>query len=84
VKRCVLDETRLCINCGDCERCTLDPEKICDNCCKCLEEPDGYRAISLAEWAHMRPGAGEGRRYRVVRSNRPGVKHPSYGIRTRR
>lgn len=34
---CVLDETKECDNCMECEICDLDPDKICDNCGKCLE-----------------------------------------------
>ena len=35
-KRCVLDENKICDDCGECDRCDLDPNKICDNCMKCL------------------------------------------------
>ncbi|PJI10152.1 MULTISPECIES: hypothetical protein [Clostridium] len=35
-KMCVLDENKVCDNCGECDRCDLNPEKICDNCGKCL------------------------------------------------
>ena len=35
---CVLDETKYCNDCGDCDRCDIDPTKICDNCGKCLDE----------------------------------------------
>lgn len=38
VKRCCLDERKICNNCGECDRCDLDPKKICDNCGKCLDE----------------------------------------------
>ena len=34
---CVLDETKECDNCMECETCDLVPDKICDNCGKCLE-----------------------------------------------
>ncbi len=27
---CVLDETKECDNCMECETCDLDPDKICD------------------------------------------------------
>ena len=36
-KRCVLDEEKMCNNCGECDKCDLDPNKICDNCGKCLD-----------------------------------------------
>lgn len=49
-KYCVIDEQKLCDDCGECDRCDLDPNKLCDNCCKCLTEdeddPD-YRSVSL-------------------------------------
>ena len=34
---CVLDETKYCNDCGECDRCDIDPTKICDNCGKCLD-----------------------------------------------
>ena len=34
---CVLDETKTCNDCGECDRCDIDPTKICDNCGKCLD-----------------------------------------------
>lgn len=37
---CVLDETKECDNCLECETCDLDPGKICDNCGKCLDIKD--------------------------------------------
>lgn len=37
---CVLDETKECDNCMECEICDLDPNKICDNCGKCLNIQD--------------------------------------------
>ncbi len=37
---CVLDETKECDNCLECEICDLDPTKICNNCGKCLEVKD--------------------------------------------
>lgn len=37
---CVLDETKECDNCLECEICDLDSSKICDNCGKCLEYKD--------------------------------------------
>lgn len=46
-KRCVLDETKICNDCGDCQRCDLDPDKICDNCMKCVNSGADYSAISI-------------------------------------
>lgn len=37
---CILDETKICDDCGECDRCDLDPNKICDNCCKCIAMED--------------------------------------------
>jgi len=37
---CVLDETKECDGCMECEVCDLDPSKVCDNCGKCLEVRD--------------------------------------------
>lgn len=48
VKMCVLDETKICVGCGECERCDLDPNKICDNCMKCVNsEGAESRAIQI-------------------------------------
>ena len=48
-KYCVLDETKLCDDCGECNVCDLDPNKICDNCMKCLDTGAEYRAIEIDE-----------------------------------
>lgn len=37
-KICVLEDDKMCVNCGECLQCDLDPSKICDNCCKCLDK----------------------------------------------
>lgn len=39
-KVCVLDDNKICDDCGECNRCDLDPEKICDNCCRCIAMED--------------------------------------------
>ena len=44
--KCILDETKECDNCMECEICDLDPNKICDNCGKCLEIKD-YATIKI-------------------------------------
>lgn len=44
--KCVLDESKECDGCMECEICDLDPNKICDNCGKCLEIKD-YAAIKI-------------------------------------
>ena len=48
-KRCVLDETKICDDCGECNRCDLDPNKICDNCMECLKTGADYNAIEIDE-----------------------------------
>lgn len=40
IKMCVLDEKKVCDDCGECNRCDLDPNKICDNCCRCIAMED--------------------------------------------
>jgi len=46
-RKCVLDETKECIECGECNRCDLDPNKICDNCMKCLGMDADYMAVEI-------------------------------------
>lgn len=46
-KKCVLDEEKLCIDCGECDKCDLDPDKICDNCGKCIGMDADSRAIGI-------------------------------------
>lgn len=48
-KYCVLDETKLCDDCGECAVCDLDPNKLCDNCMKCLQTGADYNAIEIDE-----------------------------------
>ena len=48
-KNCVLDENKICDNCGECSVCDLDPNKICDNCMKCLNTGADYSAIEIDE-----------------------------------
>ena len=48
-KYCVLDETKLCNDCGECSVCDLDPNKLCDNCMKCLNTGADYTAIEIDE-----------------------------------
>ena len=48
-KYCVLDETKLCDDCGECTVCDLDPNKICDNCMKCVKTGADYNAIEIDE-----------------------------------
>ena len=49
-RRCLLDENKICDDCGECDRCDLDPTKICDNCCKCIAMEDAdseFRTVTL-------------------------------------
>ncbi|HBF37675.1 MAG TPA: hypothetical protein DDW50_10175 [Firmicutes bacterium] len=46
IKECLLDNSKECNDCGECEICDLDPNKICDNCCRCLGDAD-YSAIKV-------------------------------------
>lgn len=49
-KRCVLDEMRFCVDCGECLRCDLDAEKVCDNCMCCVQKSNAdYLAIEIDE-----------------------------------
>jgi hypothetical protein len=33
MRECILENGKLCNNCGACQVCDLDETKICDNCC---------------------------------------------------
>lgn len=46
---CVLDETKICDDCGECAVCDLDPNKLCDNCMKCVQSGADYSAIEIDE-----------------------------------
>ena len=37
---CVLEDDKLCTECGECEICDLDRTRLCDNCGKCLDIRD--------------------------------------------
>lgn len=47
MKKCILYETRICNDCGECMRCDLEPEKLCDNCGKCLALDDEKEFLSM-------------------------------------
>ena len=38
MKYCILDNKKICDDCGECNVCDLDPNKICDNCCRCIQK----------------------------------------------
>jgi len=44
---CILDEEKVCDQCGECDRCDLDPQKICDNCGKCIADDRDYEVIEI-------------------------------------
>ncbi|MBR5713399.1 MAG: hypothetical protein IKX58_01230 [Clostridia bacterium] len=48
-RMCLLDDNKVCDDCGECDRCDLDPNKLCDNCCKCLalEDDSEFRTVTL-------------------------------------
>jgi len=48
-KYCVLDETKICDDCGECNVCDLDSNKICDNCMKCIQSGADYNAVEIDE-----------------------------------
>lgn len=47
MKYCVLDNEKLCDDCGECEICDIDKNKICDNCGKCLGLDAESRAVII-------------------------------------
>lgn len=47
-KMCVLEDDKICNDCGECEYCDLNPFKKCTNCGRCIEESDKeYRKIKI-------------------------------------
>ena len=47
-KKCLLNESLFCRECGECTKCDLNPNKICDNCMKCLNKSDAdYTTIEI-------------------------------------
>ena len=39
-EKCILNENKICNDCGECDKCDLDSTKICDNCGKCIDFDD--------------------------------------------
>ena len=52
-KKCVLDENKICDDCGECNYCDLNPFKICDNCGKCIGMNEEYREIKIDEITNL-------------------------------
>ncbi len=48
-KKCLLDESKNCVECGECTKCDLDNEKLCDNCMKCIQSDADYTAVEIDE-----------------------------------
>lgn len=47
-KMCVLEDNKICNDCGECNYCDLNPFKKCTNCGRCIDEPDKkYREIKI-------------------------------------
>ena len=46
-EKCILNEDKICNNCGECDKCDLDSAKICDNCGRCLDDGDDYKEIMI-------------------------------------
>ncbi len=47
--KCILDENKICSNCGECDKCDLDFGKVCDNCGKCIGLDADSRAIEIED-----------------------------------
>ncbi len=48
-EKCVLDENKICNDCGECDKCDIDPSKKCDNCGKCIGMDADSRAIEIED-----------------------------------
>ena len=48
-EKCILDENKICDDCGECDKCDLDSAKICDNCGKCIGMDADSRAIEIED-----------------------------------
>lgn len=44
---CILEDNKICDDCGRCDICDINPEKTCDNCGLCIEEIDDYLSIDI-------------------------------------
>lgn len=58
-RMCVLEDNKICDDCGQCNLCDLDPTKICDNCMKCIKTGADYNAIEIDEIIGDGTGAEE-------------------------
>ena len=48
-KKCILDEEKTCVECGECDYCDINPFKKCDNCGKCIDSNEEYRELKIDE-----------------------------------
>lgn len=48
-EKCILDETKVCDNCGECDKCDSEQGKLCDNCGKCIGFDADSRAIEIED-----------------------------------
>ena len=44
---CILEDNKICDNCGRCDVCDLNPKKICDNCGLCIDDTDEYLSLDI-------------------------------------
>ena len=58
-RMCVLEDDKICNNCGQCNMCDLDPTKVCDNCMKCVKSDADFNAIEIDEIIDDGTGADE-------------------------
>ena len=49
LNKCMLDENKICTDCGECDKCDITPEKTCDNCGKCIGLDADSRAIEIED-----------------------------------
>lgn len=47
MKKCILDNQKICDECGECDFCDLNPFKRCDNCGKCIDDNVEYRELMI-------------------------------------
>ncbi len=78
---CVLEDGKLCDDCGQCRVCDLDPNKICDNCMKCVNTGAEYNAIEIDEVfeSEETPGYSEDELSQVWRAAKPEEKEEDDG-----
>ncbi|MBQ2615086.1 MAG: hypothetical protein IJB80_07180 [Clostridia bacterium] len=48
-KMCVLEDDKICNDCGECSYCDLNPFKLCTNCGKCIDSGEEYRELKIDE-----------------------------------